>query len=152
LNALSEKGVTEMKYLTNEQLVETLRAMADFYEAHPLAPGPMDMQYGWMNCYLPADIAKEVLRSVGSFKKEYEDDFMRAKVKCGHLDLQFSVRREGICERKVVGTRLIPAQTVPAEIIPERFIPEHEEEIVEWDCKEPILADSTKQNTQEVAK
>jgi hypothetical protein len=140
-----------MKYLTNEQLVETLRAMADFYEAHPLAPAPMDMDYGWMNCYLPSDQAKEIIQSLGAFKKVYEDDYFRAAVTVGHLDLQFSTKRETVCTPKVVGTRVIPAQTVPSEYIPERFIPEHEEEIVEWDCKEPILAESTKQNPEEVA-
>lgn len=128
-----------MKYLTNAQLVETLRAMADFYEKHPSAPPPMDMSYGWMNCYLPADEARDFLRSVGSFKKEYEDEYLRAKVACGHIDLQFSVKREAVCVRKVVGTRTIPAETRPSEYIPEKFIPEHEEEIVEWDCAEPIL-------------
>jgi hypothetical protein len=141
-----------MKYLTNAQLVKTLRAMADFYESHPLAPVPYDMAYGWMKAYMPNDQAKTILASLGSFKKKYEDDYFRACVTLGHIELQFSVERTQICERKVVGTRVVPAQTVPSEYIPERFIPEHEEEIVEWDCKEPILADSTKQNPEEVAK
>ena len=103
-----------MKYLSNEQLVETLRAMADFYESHPLAPAPMDLGYGWMNCYMHASDAKEILQSA---------------------------RREAVCQRKVVGTRIIPAQTVPSSYTEEKFIPEHEEEIVEWDCS-PVLAPS----------
>lgn len=39
-----------------------------------------------------------------------------------------------ICERKVVGKKIIPQQYIPA-----RVIEAHEEEIVEWECR-PILA------------
>jgi hypothetical protein len=52
--------------------------------------------------------------------------------------LQFSVDREAVCQRKVVGTRTIPEQVIPSEYVAERVIPAHEEEIVVWDC-EPVL-------------
>jgi hypothetical protein len=114
--------------------------MADFYESHLLAPAPMDLGYGWMNCYMHASDAKEILQSLGSFTKRYEEDYFRACVQVGEIELQFSARREAVCQRKIVGTRIIPAQTVPSSYTEEKFIPEHEEEIVEWDCGEPILA------------
>ena len=129
-----------MKHLTNEQIVTTLRAMADFYEAHPTAPIPFDLQYGWMHAYLPSgDEMKEFLRSLGSFKKVFEDDYFRAEVQVGEIALQFSTKRDNVCVRKVVGTKLVAEQVIPSSYTEERIIPAHEEEIVEWDC-EPIMA------------
>jgi len=123
---------------TAEQCVEFLRLLADFYEQHPDVPLPLHLGFEFLNVYLH-DNPKAVLASIGSFEKGAEDDYFIAKKKLGSYELVFKAKRDQVCERKVVGKRIIPAHVIPAEFKEETFVPEHEEEIVEWDCK-PVLA------------
>jgi hypothetical protein len=129
-----------MQEITNEQVVTTLRALADWYEIHPNAPIPYELKYGWMTAYMPRSEAAEIMRSLGNFEKQYEDDYFRAVVKFPHMDLRFSVERTAVCARKVVGVRQVPEQVIPSEYVAERVIPAHVEEIVEWDCAGSVLA------------
>lgn len=135
-----------MKDLTNAQFIETLRVMAEFYEAHPTAPIPSDFHYGWLRCHtfgLEPEAVKELLRSLGSFAKEYEDAYFIAKVQVGHITLDFVNYRDKVCTRKVVGTKTVPQQVIPSSYTEEQVIPEHEEEIVEWDCTEAVMRPDT---------
>lgn len=142
-----------MKYLTHAQLSETLRMLADFYDSHPLVPVPQDFNYGWLRAYVHKGItpanSKDILRSVGSFTKAFEDERMLASVPVGHITLDIMVPRDEVCVRKVVGTRTVPAETVPSSYSPERVIPEHEEEIVEWECGSVLAPDGDPQTMVE---
>lgn len=112
---------------------EFLRALADFYDANPLCPEPE------ISIYLHADKAKEVLRNLGSFEKDYDDSYMYARVKVGDRTLKLSTQRDAVCTRKVVGTREVPEEVIPSTYTPEEVIPAHTAEIIEWEC-DPILA------------
>lgn len=60
------------------------------------------------------------------FKKEYDhSDFELVVILHGGYEVTYSIAREAVCERKVIGTREIA----------ERVIPARTEEIVEWECK-----------------
>jgi len=132
-----------MKELNITQFTDMLRNLADFYETHPKAPIPFDFKYGWLNAYLPGgDEGRAILQSLGSFRKVFEDDYFRAEVQVGEMTLRFSTRRENICVRKVVGTKIVAETVIPSSYTPETVIPAHEEEIVEWDCGQPIHGDA----------
>lgn len=137
----------------NEELVEFLRLLADFYEEHPDVPAPMDLTYGFLGVYLPDSKAKEILAGLGSFEKVIQNgdygDYFIAKKKLGCMTLNFKVRRESVCTPKVVGKRTIPAHIVPAKFEPEQIVPEREEDIIEWECA-PILANRQEAEELEV--
>ena len=120
-----------------------LRTLADFYELHPDTPAPSI--WGWSNdvsIYLPAEKSKEYLRRIGAFEKEYVGETFRAKkiLNDGEVVLLFNTDRTAVCRKVVKGTRVVPETYVPGT---EGHIePEHEEEIVEWECDEPILAET----------
>lgn len=115
-----------------------LRLLADFLKEHPTLPQPT--LYSFMDgalFHLDRNTAKEQLRSIGEFEKNYSDDAFIAKKKLGGRALEFHMEREAICKKVVTGTRVVPEHYVAGT---EGFIkPESIEEIVEWQCDEPIL-------------
>jgi ribulose bisphosphate carboxylase small subunit len=128
------------RFESGVELAKTLREMADFYEQHPTATIPWDFMWGRMSAYMDDDKAKEVLRSIGSFRKEYDgEDFIAVKDFDG-FQLRFRIKREKICKAVVIGKKTVEARVVPASFTPEKFIPAHEEDVVEWVCDESILA------------
>jgi len=116
--------------MTTEEFTTGLRAMADWYEAHPEAPVPHDVTIR-VSCKDTKEEVARVARLLGSAEKEFGASTFSLIKKFGPLGLAFLFWRATVCERRVVGTRTIPA--VAAQ-------PEREEEIVEWDCH-PLLAE-----------
>jgi hypothetical protein len=118
----------EMGPLTEaEQVANELREMAAFFEAHPELPRPS----GHVYVFLKEDAnPKETLRTVaraGGVK--YADGiYFGVKKSFGSVCVAVLVNREAVCERRQVGTKVIPA--VKAREVP----------VYEWNC-EPLLKD-----------
>lgn len=107
--------------MTTRELVTSLRAVADLYEAHPDLPIPyLDPIHAFMS----KEEAPVIAHALGRCEKIADDSFFRLRKKLGQLKLDFLVARDEVCERVVVGTKHVPALHIPA----------HEEDIVEWKC------------------
>lgn len=135
-----------MEYKDQRELVEGLRAMADFIEEHPELPiGEPEIKLDtwlfddskWDVDHLRTDsrTAKEKLqaaaRALGIAQKNYIGDYFCVTKKFGEfVSMEFTVSRETVCKRVVTGTRIVPAVSRP----------ERTEEVVEWICDDPILA------------
>lgn len=105
-------------------LIQGLRQLADFLEAHPEAP----LSHVHVMEYIAKrDQFKHVARVMGNIDKTLNDDFFGIERCFGPVVYRIFTDRGNICERIVTGKRTIPAQ------------PEHEEDIVEWSCAEPLL-------------
>jgi hypothetical protein len=119
---------------------EFLRLLADFIDAHPTLPQPTMYSFdSGASFQLDAATAKEELRSLGAFEKNYGSDIFYAKKSLGGRTLTFYVNREAICRKVVKGTRIEPEHYVAGtegHIEPEKVV-----EDVEWVCDDPILAE-----------
>jgi hypothetical protein len=133
-SALSAKGELSPR----QQFIQALRDMADLFEQNEEVPLPkwkQDISLFSTN----DDSAKAELsafaRAIGKVAKVYGDELVTLSKDFGSLlQLRMHANREAVCERVVVGTKVIPARSeriLPAE-------PEREEEIVEWHCT-PVL-------------
>jgi hypothetical protein len=116
-----------------------LREIADWIEAHPEVEIPENN----ISCYTmntKAD-ASRVLRSMSPCKKEYSSELFQIKRKFGPITLSYVMYRKAVCVAKVVGKKVVPETREPARTIeiPEKVTPEHTEDIIEWDCTEPLL-------------
>lgn len=81
---------------------------------------------------------KEIVQNVTStgvtIKKEWDAGYLNVTVanEDEHWQIEYSVKREAVCERKVIGKKTVE----------ERVIPAHEEEEIEWVCNDKsLLAD-----------
>ena len=121
--------------------VAGLRAAADWYEQHPAVKPPHQYPYMISNFAVDglADM-KAVAEALGTCDKETTDSFYRLKRNIGNVILEFVSHRATVCERVVVGTKMVSRQ-VPVYAAPEPVeyrTEEVEEEIVEWRCP-PLL-------------
>jgi hypothetical protein len=121
------------KKMTIKEYVDSLRQIADFYEANPECPLP-----GGTIFYIDAVHGKEemsnVARIFGSCEKSVDTSFYNLIKVFGSLKLWAREWREKICTRKVIGVQFVPEKYIPGTLIEA-----HEEEIVEWDCPESLL-------------
>lgn len=131
-----------MKYKHQRELVEGLRALADFIEQHPELPitYPSQTFTHWLYDESDGRTAKEQMataaRAMGNASKVYTGSYFDLRKKFGkHITLEFTANRENICKRVVTGHKLVPAKLVPEKMTPARI-----EEEVEWVCDEPLLA------------
>lgn len=123
---------------TRMEHIEGLRAIADWFEAHPEVPlPPADFSCYHMNSKQEAAV---VLKALTPATKTYDDDMFGIERHFGPVRLRFVFYRREICKAKVVGKKLVPEQIEPERIIPEKVIPEHEEDIIEWDCSARLLS------------
>ena len=123
--------------MTNQEFVESLRALADFYEAHPALKPAHSMSNRDITIYANGkDEMAQCARQFGNCEKTSDDIFFRVirNEKLGLFRLSAIEYRSQVCERVVTGKRVIPAEVVPAHTVPER-----EEEIVEWRCPDSLL-------------
>jgi hypothetical protein len=113
-----------------------LRALANWFDEHPEAPVPYDLRKNsTFRSYTYNDRIKDVIRNIGAFRKVYDGDYFNAIVDVADVHIEYYTSRSNVCTRRVVGTKYVPEQ-----VIPEHVIEAHEEEVVEWDCREPLLA------------
>jgi hypothetical protein len=73
--------------------------------------------------------AARVLAALKPCSKSYTDDLLKIHRDFGPITLEYVFFRDQVCTKRVVGTKVIPAKLIPERI----------EEIVEWDCGEPLL-------------
>lgn len=110
-------------------LIERLRALADWFEAHPLAPTTGSFSSTSAYVYV-SDVS--CFAHLGSFKKRTDDRYFYADLMVGDYPVHFMAPRGEVCTPRVVGKKLVPSIVIEAR--PEQVIPAHEEDIVEWDC------------------
>jgi hypothetical protein len=134
-----------VKYSDRDNLVAGLRELADWIEenGHRLPVREIEFKadtwvfddwkdYNNPDKYLrPArEKMQQIARVLGRADKELMSDWFSLKKKFGDfVMLEFTSNRKVVCRKVVKGTRTIP----------EQVIPEHEEEIVEWECNDPLL-------------
>lgn len=139
----------------NQQLIEGLRRLLAFVEANQdfeFVPGAdksivrVDFHTWYLNGednqrLAIADLTRRMAGAgVGKVEKLYSDDYAWIRLAFGEF-IQFDITtlRKTICERVVVGKKVIAAQ-------PERVIaasPERTEEEVEWRCHPVLTAGSS---------
>ena len=102
------------------EFVGGLRALADWYEAHPEQPRPLTQLHVFA---LTKGDLLDAARALGTARKgAYGEWYWVSRNFGGGVVLEYNVARSQVCTRRVVGTTVVPAQ------------PEHTVEIEEWDC------------------
>jgi hypothetical protein len=123
--------------MNNKEYADGLRELADWIEANPDIEVPDKVfQVYSMNT---KEEASKCLSALKPCRKEYRNDMFHLVRDFGPLTLDFVFYRNAVCTRRVVGTKEIGTELIPARLIPEQIIPAHVEEIVEWECGEPLL-------------
>jgi hypothetical protein len=124
--------------MTHKEYADSLRLIADWVEVHPEIPVPSNEAIKIFAAG-DKDRLKLCARALGDSEKIHSLEFnlftLRKRFGCLYVDVIIS--RSAVCKRIVKGTKPVPEVTIPAK--PEQVIPAHEEEIVEWDCSEPLL-------------
>lgn len=80
---------------------------------------------------MAGDVDKEVSSQLFKLKKDFG----------GGVGIEWIAYRENVCERVVVGTKVVPAQ--PAHYV--EAVPEKVEEVVEWKCPSLLKAGASVQ-------
>jgi len=122
-----------VKYKDRDELVEGLRAFADFIEERGLEL-PIQSPKMKLTEILYGENAKEkiqnVARKIGRAEKNWGSYYFDLRKEFGPVTLEFSVQKEQVCQKRVVGFKDVPEYISPAR----------REEVVEWTCVDSILA------------
>lgn len=135
-----------MKYKQRDELVAGLRDLADFLESDrgiqlPLVYPRVELgQYFYESTEERKDGCKKKMiaaaKALGSSEKQYLGSSFALKKMFGErVHIRFSTEREAVCTKRVVGTKQV--QKSRYVDIPGEF---DTQEVVEWDCTEPLLA------------
>lgn len=145
--------------MKNQELIQGLRDMLAFVEANqdfdfcPTA-GTCTVDLNFRTWYMQSDDVRRVaianltrrMAHAGKVDKLYTDSFAFIRLNFAPaVKIEISTMRETVCERVVVGKKLIPAQ-------PERVIPAQEEttvEEVEWRCHPVMTAGSSVESNEQ---
>ena len=130
-----------MRYKDRDELVRGLRELADFVETygHEI-PGDLKMNSAYNFLYddygeggrtakEKARIVAKVLAKGGKAEKNFQGNYLELVRKFGPLKIEFNINRDMVCEKRVV-------EVIHHE---EKTIPAYDEEVVEWDCIDPLL-------------
>lgn len=109
-----------------EAFIQGLRQLATYLEERPELPVP---PFGeTIHVFVSTkEEFQQVARDMGHADKQFNGDWASLNRKFESVEVQYTIERQQVCARKVVGTREVPA---------------HSEDIVEWSCSESILADA----------
>jgi hypothetical protein len=78
------------------------------------------------------DLVLELKRAFRIVKKVHTNNYFGWSVKFGDdLTAEWKIARKVVCTAKVVGQREVPEYVAPA----------HTEDIIEWECSDPVLAE-----------
>jgi len=130
--------------MNKEKIIEGLHRARAFIAALPenvattYLTGDIDSDGRVELRFYPKNTQEEVRNwsaALGTFEKDLENDtYFRMVQRQENFSVRVTFKKELVCERRVVGTKLVPDNFTPG-----RLEPAHEEDIVEWDCKS-ILA------------
>jgi len=124
--------------MTNQEFVQALRDLADFYEARQELKLPTDPRF--VLTPSGSEGIAQTARQLGNCVKSTDSLFYRLKRSFGPIDLEAIEYRSQVCEQVVVGRRVVPATRIEAREA--EVIPEHEEDIVEWRCPKLLEGDN----------
>lgn len=131
--------MNENKTTQTQDFVSGLREIADWYEAHPEIPPPLNSEISNYSLNEKSE-ALMVLEALKPCKKNYSEDLFEISREFHGVNARFLFYRDQVCIKKVVATKEVPEEVIPAR--PETIIPAHTEEIVEWECG-PLLGART---------
>ena len=128
--------------------IAALRHIADTLEGNPLVRVPY---------FGSAILGVGSLKEMVAVKKAYGglwtkdiditgEDFKLRRTFSDDLRIMVYTARENVCERIVVGTKIVPATTLPAR--DEVHMPERVEELVEWHCPKSLSELVREERTQ----
>jgi hypothetical protein len=124
--------------MTNKEYADSLRLIADFYEANPDFPQPIDSHIMRIWKFEGKEGLAEFVRLVGGkCEKHVDETFFTVSRKFGSITMEASDYRSRVCEKIVVGKKLVK-RSVPIGYREEIV----EEEEVQWKCP-PALLDNT---------
>ena len=123
--------------MTNKEFADSLRMIADFFEGHDFPVPETHHTFSYYDLDTKEEMAR-LARALGSCEKELDEKFLRLRHKFGKITFEAIANRFQICERVVVGKKI-----VPEVVIPERRIPASEVEIIEWHCPDSLLGVSS---------
>ena len=119
---------------------DSLRLMADWYEAHPDMPAPYNptvLHFAVEN----EDAAASVARALGTFKKFGDDTFLRLTKTFGSIPLEFIFYRNKVCTPRVVKTETVKVMKLDPKAPPPPMVEvEETRDVIVWDCP-PLLDD-----------
>lgn len=108
------------------EYVEGLRQLANLLEGDEKIPLP-EATLSSYRLNTKAEAA-ELIRNLGSCRKEYNDSLFNVTKKLGGITYQVIFRRDAVCEAKVIGKKILPARPAqPAQ-------PEQEVDDIQWVC------------------
>lgn len=107
------------------EYVAGLRAVADWYEAHPEMPRLDELSVASVS---GKEQLARIARALPSYTEEPVGSLYFVIGDFHGVPVKFMVWRTEVCERVVTGKRRVEASVTPA----------HEEEVVEWKCH-PLL-------------
>lgn len=108
-------------------IIAGLRAMADFFEAHPTVPVPYSVQ---ADVFVDTKEDMAVIARASGWTKEYRETWFSLEKFFAPDDavrLEVNIERDKVCRRVVTGKKWVPTT------------PGHEIEEVEWVCDEGSL-------------
>ena len=128
-----------MRYKERDELVAGLRELADFVEKHGQEiPSEINVNSNYNFLYDSTDgrtgrekarIIAKVLSRGGKVEKKFQGSYLELVRRFGPIKVEFNVAREQVCVKRVVETI----------VHPERVVKGYTEEVVEWDCIDPLL-------------
>ena len=118
--------------MTHSEYANALRRIADFVETHSALPVPATSQ---IDVFPQGKTGLAAYgRALGKCDKNFNACYAQVIKDFGGIVLIASEDRDAVCERVVVGKRVVPERITPAVLVPE-----HVEEIVEWRCPDSLL-------------
>jgi hypothetical protein len=132
-----------MKYKERDELVASLRELADFIETDGIAlPRILIYARGYANVYnhdadwtVNSDKTKARMRKIAiamaPVKKDYVGESFNLKRRFGTIRVEVSASRGAVCVAKVIGKKEVPKyRKYGTELVDD----------VEWYCGDPLLA------------
>ena len=122
--------------MNGTEYAHALRAIAEWYEAHPDMPVP-PKEIGVYGVTETREEAARIALALAPCRKEHGGAFFRLTRGFKGLTLKFVFERSAVCTRRVIRV----------EEVPEQIIAAHSREIVAWDCEPALLAENSEGNT-----
>src|SRR5579864_4791307 len=101
--------------MENQEFVNSLRQLADFYEKHPEVPLPDTVRMPIYSLNTKEEI-EPVARAFGNAFKRVDDNFFKLVRRFGVIDLEVIAYREKVCTKRVVGKKKELQKVYPKNI------------------------------------